>query len=322
MSDGDWRERLKAGLSEHWLSVATLGIALILTPAIVFTLQPPTSSTAQQEIQGDASSYRPGGSDCDPQRISTLPDGEAASERDRCEQAAEQYRIESNDLAQQRRMADAAEAMNDLTFAQSRALQWQTVIVFWAFIAAVAAAIYARRAADAGRQANEIAREQQRPWVVPGSMRSQFAENFRLNNTLHRRGMIAKLEWVNISQTPAVDCHFATNSRFVPDGGDWPIFPEDVPREAPGIISRAKPVTTVSQGLGENEIERLMERSGTWAFFARASYANPLLPGERWFSQACFELYYDGSEIRDGEEVPRIGVRPRGNQHGKVGKES
>jgi hypothetical protein len=132
--------------------------------------------------------YQPGGSGCDPSRLARLaiPGREAADERDRCSEAAEDYRLKANDLIQQTRSAEAAEAIVRLTYGQSLMALTGLILGGITMVAAIAAAVYARQAAsetkrganaaadaaDAAAEANSLNRQtlvaDQRPWIKVG----------------------------------------------------------------------------------------------------------------------------------------------------------
>lgn len=96
--------------------------------------------------------YQTGGASCDPRALATIRDnGKATIERKRCAEAAEEHRLKSEDLVQQARAADAAQAQTWLNFYLARMALWGTIGGFLTLIAASLAAFYARDAAKASR---------------------------------------------------------------------------------------------------------------------------------------------------------------------------
>jgi hypothetical protein len=83
-------------------------------------------------------------------------------ERDRCQEAAEEHRLKANDLVQQTRSAEAAEAVVDLTYDQSRLMAAGTAIGFMTLVAAVFAVLYARDAAREAKRSSDAAEGQLR----------------------------------------------------------------------------------------------------------------------------------------------------------------
>ena len=122
--------------------------ALIFGIVLGFSLQP-----EQPKLSGNAgykpivSTYNPGGPDCEPKKIDSLPPEKRTEQAATCQQYAEQHRLDSNDLIQQRRSADAADAMTIFSFQQTKIAAWGLSLGFITMFAAIFAAFYAREAA-------------------------------------------------------------------------------------------------------------------------------------------------------------------------------
>jgi hypothetical protein len=122
--------------------------ALIFGIVLGFSLQP-----EQPKFSGNVgykpvvSTYKPGGPDCEPKKIYSLSPKERTEQAVACQQAAEQHRLDSNDLIQQRRSADAADAMTIFAYQQTRIAAWGLSLGFITMFAAIFAAFYAREAA-------------------------------------------------------------------------------------------------------------------------------------------------------------------------------
>lgn len=138
-------------LRGYWgIFAAIAGLAFVLTTATALTLalypeQPDLTGNAgyQEELPG----YRAGGADCQPNVIARLPSRERARHTKACDDAEEQHRLDTNDLIQQRRSADAADAMTILSYEQTGIAAWGLALGFITMAAAIAAAFYARSAA-------------------------------------------------------------------------------------------------------------------------------------------------------------------------------
>jgi len=104
------------------------------------------------------SEYLTGSEACQPKRSSAIRDGRKAErQRDACTKEADDYRLAKNDLIQQTRAANAAEAQANLA-AQAVWLSFlQTIGGFLTLVAAAAAALYARVAATETRRSADIA---------------------------------------------------------------------------------------------------------------------------------------------------------------------
>lgn len=94
--------------------------------------------------------YQAGGRGCEPSVLASIRDnGQAARERKRCAEAAEEHRLKREDLVQQTRAADAAQAQATLNFDLARMALWGTIGGFLTLIAAGVAAYFAREASRA-----------------------------------------------------------------------------------------------------------------------------------------------------------------------------
>jgi len=119
-----------------------------------------------QKSEGQSATYRAGGPECDPARLRTLPDGDAPDERKRCEEAAEEHRLKSDDLVQQTRAADAAGVIVGLTYRQTVLLFVGLLLGLLTLGAALYAAWYAKRAAEAAEKGLTNARHTARPYFA------------------------------------------------------------------------------------------------------------------------------------------------------------
>jgi len=98
--------------------------------------------------------YRPGGQDCDPSILAAIRNRrQRTRQSDACAKEAEEYRQNTNDLIQQTRAANAAEAQANIASQQLWSVWLQTLGGFLTLVAAVGAAMYARSAAAAAEKA-------------------------------------------------------------------------------------------------------------------------------------------------------------------------
>jgi len=142
-------------------------ICLVAAGIIWTVLRPDFPSMPTSEFKKvEETKYSPGNPACFPSRLDRLPDGEAADERYRCEVAADEHRLQNDDLVQQTRASNAAEAAVGLTYRQMLIELAGAIAGLITLLAAAYAAWYARKAADAGHQANVISESANRPWVV------------------------------------------------------------------------------------------------------------------------------------------------------------
>lgn len=149
--------------------LAVIGFLAVAT--VIWTLLSPSYPIipTSEHQKAEEGKYSPGSPACYPSRLNSLPGREAADERYRCEQGAEEHRLKSDDLVQQTRAADAAVANVRLTYQQSLMLLAGTIVGLLTLIAAFYAAWFAKRAAEAAekgvRHAEDTSDAELRPWV-------------------------------------------------------------------------------------------------------------------------------------------------------------
>lgn len=122
---------------------------------------------AYQYGESIAAEFQAGGSGCQPAILATIGDKvKAARERNRCAEAIEEHRLKREDLTQQARAADAAQAQTWLNFYLARMALWGTIGGFLTLIAATLAAYFAREGAKAARDTVDAFTEVERADIV------------------------------------------------------------------------------------------------------------------------------------------------------------
>lgn len=141
----------------NWSLIAAIGaiVLIVLSWALAPPL-PPSQDGSGGQAQDP--SYHPGGASCSPSAIKSLPPGERDVKRTDCQEAREQHRLNTDDLVQQTRSANASEWIAQITARQTWILIAGLNFSAIALGAAGLAAYFAREAA-------RIARNDQRPWV-------------------------------------------------------------------------------------------------------------------------------------------------------------
>ena len=148
--------------------IDVLVVSGIIAAALWVGLQPrqPDLPTYQYGERKSAD-YQAGGTSCDPRALASIRDsGKAATERKRCADAAEEHRLKSEDLVQQARAADAAQAQAWTNYDLARMALWGTIGGFLTLIAASLAAYFAREAAKATRDTVNVFTEVERANIV------------------------------------------------------------------------------------------------------------------------------------------------------------
>lgn len=173
MPRGNWRI-FSASVTASWRPLLVIIIGFALSVYLFIQLQPKKPDLpSYKPTYSQPSNYHPGGSECSPASLTAIRDiGKRARKSDDCAEQAQQHRLTTDDLIQQTRAADAAQAQTVIAFDQGWVALWATLGGLWTLIAAGLAAAYARdaaregrRSADETREANRIANNAQRPWL-------------------------------------------------------------------------------------------------------------------------------------------------------------
>lgn len=235
---GNWR-----------LSLAIIGIGcLALTSLLLWTLYPKKPNiTGNAGYQKEEHDYYPGGHACEPSEIMRLPEGERSRHAIGCAEAREQHRLQTNDLIQQRRSADAADAMTILAYKQAWIAVWALVFGALTLCAAVAAAIYARNAASATESAVAVARDigqaQVRAYLSIISTKVNFSDKIR-----------------NGSTTVSYDLRNAGASPAKRIRTSYELFLTPIPHPAPQLGNTSNPPASLMPGAYGTERHSLMLR--------------------------------------------------------------
>lgn len=135
-----------------------------------------------------------GGSRCKPEHIGLITNiAKRAKQEERCQQAQRDENAREESLDESARSVNAAEQAVLVANYQSKVIFWQTFATIGAFIAALAAVFYAKRAADI---ADVATKTQLRAYVLPHEAGFVMDEKHNISITLRIK---------NFGQTPASD---------------------------------------------------------------------------------------------------------------------
>lgn len=196
-------------LNGNRLLFTALGLVAAITVAVGWW-RLPYSPTTQHFRYDDPrnGNYRPGGGQCDPSALARIVNAKVRlSKSDDCQEKAEEYRQSSDELIQQTRAANAAQAQSDIATQQLWMAWLQTLGGLLTLAAAVGAAIYARDAASHTRHANDIAKDSQRAWLKI-SVKPQLLRRSGKDGIYIRINFFAE----NVGQSAAT--HFELNSEI------------------------------------------------------------------------------------------------------------
>lgn len=125
----------------------------------------------EPNIRGDSgfraidTAYQAGGADCQPSKIGALAIGLRQSKADACADAKEEHREAANELVEARRSADAANAQAVAAYDQARIAGWGFGAGIATLFAAVAAAVFAERAAHHTKRGADEAAASHRSFI-------------------------------------------------------------------------------------------------------------------------------------------------------------
>lgn len=243
--------------------------------------------------------------DCQSSAIAKMKSDAAAEQFIECAKQAEQHRLDTNDLIQQTRAADAAAAQVDLSVQAIWLSFIQTLAVFMTLVAAIAAALYARRAAAAAKNTYEldktVSAHVDRPWLCLNvtvcsdlKLVDQKTTTFKVDVHVENIGARPAHDvttWVEMYRGTKIDTLDEVKSR--------------VEKGVENIRTRAK--SDLRTILPNRSIIIRAPQSLEIGFRYRAraiAYVKYKLPkGEEAFSWEVFEYEYQGE---DGKFVPIV----------------
>jgi hypothetical protein len=206
-----------------------VGACVALGLILAVLLQPrPIGLARNAGYQEQAAQYRAGGYECQPDVLERFAKSERARRAVTCKEAEEQHRLAANDLIQQWRAADAAEASSVFSFQQTRIAAYGMALGLVTMIAAIAAAFYAREAAKAAQEGLDHAAQTSRA-ELRAYLRSESETIFRdPEKTRNFRGVVIIK---NAGATPATDVFATVSQEFRYNNGgieeldsfNWPI---------------------------------------------------------------------------------------------------
>lgn len=262
--------------------VGFVAAGLLVGYGLAVLLWPGTPSLPDYGWQETATSgYQPGGRSCEPAQIRALrTNAERASKSEACEQAAEQHRLDTNDLIQQTRAANAATEAVWIAEWQSKATVFGLIVGFFTLAAATAAAIFAKQAADETRRSAEAAESAvavtQR--IGEAQVRCYMSMTSAVIGVAENGLITIQPVMKNYGQSPAkefrwryrVNCRNLGESEF-----DWTSPKTDIDREVAGATFAA------GEGYALTAIEI--------GLFMDHAKGDPFRACEQWMFQVRFE---------------------------------
>lgn len=174
-----------------WAAFSAIGLVAVAIIAVGYRLLEANRPQFPQDHREDKIelTYYPGGYSCNPSIIGPFPSGESTSDTVACQERREQHRLQINDLLQQRRAANAASASAYFSYFQTVIGLGGISFGFLTLCAAIAAAKYARDAANASNKAVLVAttalQKEHRPWLKIAILgKNELVQYNSLNNSI------------------------------------------------------------------------------------------------------------------------------------------
>ncbi len=138
----------------HWRYIGlSVGLILIAFSIAYFFSPDRPNLVGNAGYEEQSINYRAGGASCELDAGEIFLGRERRGRAEACDQVREQHRLDANDLIQQRRAADAAEASARFAFQQTWIALWGITLGLFTLLAAGLAAFFAREAANANKAA-------------------------------------------------------------------------------------------------------------------------------------------------------------------------
>ncbi|HET9640992.1 MAG TPA: hypothetical protein VFP12_17510 [Allosphingosinicella sp.] len=272
--------------------IAIAAAAAVAGTAAIAALSWPDPPTLKRYAYEEA---RPGsvegrGANCLPSRLAAIQDlVEAERQRIACAKEAEEHRLQTNDLIQQTRAADAAAAQAEIAKQVAWMTFLQTIGGFLTLTAAAAAAFYAREAAREGRRAAdaaektlahsaETARVELRPYLAVEN-ESVYQED---EESIPRRIWI-RVGYNNTGATPALS-GMLHSEAWVEPGVDLPRHTLDL--TVATLLPRSTQHANLGLNLIDEELEALQQEGARLKFDYELTFTDVF--GEKWRHRQTF----------------------------------
>ena len=192
----------------YWLFIVAVAGCIALACILGLFLQPEQPNLASDRgYREQSASYQAGGTDCQPATFATLTGRKRRAKADACAEAEEQHREATDNVIETRRAASAADASAIVAYQQARISAWGFGAGIVTLLAAIAAAVFAERAAFHTMRSANIAKtssqRQLRAYVsiTFDKMHVDLEDgSAKLSLNLHNRGL-----------TPAYNCNTTGN---------------------------------------------------------------------------------------------------------------
>lgn len=312
-----------AYLKEHAGLATFCLVGAVLCGGLAVMLQPREPELpAYDRLQTKAGDYYPGGTSCKPAEIDRLPVGDRQGKRDACAEEREEHRLIEDDLRQQTRSADAAQAMPALGYHQSLVLLYGLVFGVATLMAAILAAKFARdaaketkRAADIAESAFEAETRARVMWEGFNTIMSNDTTNGDNGQVVGRAlGIVPKL--TNHGKAPAVRAFVRRDFILQPFSSRevMPHFKEEVLPDGKLVIPPNTLIGASPVFIHTEDLRAFLARETVMFVQVQAAYydlgAKKGAPRRK--SVSVYSIYFNGWEKKPGTEElgPNISAQP------------
>lgn len=244
--------------------IITFAVCVFVSAAIWWCYSPrPPILPLYADAQAQAVDYQAGGSNCRPHVLARLTGDKAASEANRCKEADEEHRLKINDLIQQTRAADAAQAAAMVGFDATKIALAGLIGGMLTLVAAGFAAYYARRTYLQARDSFEMS---VRPYV--------YIEDIEVKEVVEREIYRVEFKIRNCGDTPAIGVKLLMSSEFLDSNvhDSAPNFEKDSEVMLESIPPREKRSGVMGVIFTPEQFEQLMSHKLTVWLYVKLTF--------------------------------------------------
>jgi hypothetical protein len=293
------------------------GAAGIVALILGIALQPQQPNLAgDRGYQEQTSSYRAGGAGCEPEKIKALPIQMRERKAYACEDTQDQHREAANNFMEIRRSAIAAEASAVATSNQARIEAWGAAIGFLTLMAAAAAALFAKKAADhtdrsakaaedllAHEKSNSVAVN--RPWLLPERVSNGLVQ--ATPELPDDAGMYFQITLRNFGSRPATKTFVFCDLKATNANESCPAFAEPPMEDQHGFAGPGGFTLTSPLTITNNVVESWKKSEILFWLRCFTQYAEPTVGGRPYVTDAIYRITFVGmGKTDEGELIARF----------------
>lgn len=248
-----------------------------------------------------------------PLPVYMIEDKAAAEAREHREAESRQHEID--DLAAQRGMNAATQAINEATQRMALYTLWSTVFVGIGTGLLIITLYLTRQANSAAQAAAKVARDAlgaERAWMnILGSTAVTMTDS-HVDETFFEKAFGVAIRWQNDGRSPAVKVNLVITHQTVDAENSIPKFDAPIEYISSAIVGPGRQISTKIIGITPDQFDALMERKQFMYLYTRIEYEDVFAIGTTRNTEACqlcvFLKKGDGSSFS-------VDLSPRGPQN-------